>query len=80
MGAPMTTPQRLDAMARREAEHAAMQQKHAEALRAFYAALSPEQQRAFDALPPMMHHEGHKHWGEGHGPGHMGPPGGPGGQ
>ena len=83
-GAPMTTPQRLDAMARREAEHAAMQQKHAEALRAFYAALSPEQRQVFDALQRMHggghgggHMGGHGGWG-GHGMGgRMGGPGGP---
>ena len=53
-------------MARREAEHAAMQQKHAEALRAFYAALSPEQRQVFDALQ-RMHGGGHEHGGQGHG-------------
>ena len=79
MGAPMTTPQQLDAMARREAGHAAMQQKHAEALRAFYAALSPEQRQVFDALQRMHgtgHEGGHGGWG-GHGMG--GPMGGYGG-
>jgi periplasmic protein CpxP/Spy len=86
MPGAMTTPQRLDEMARREAAHAAMQQKHAEALRAFYAALSPEQRQVFDALQRM--HGGHEHGGWGHhgmggrpggfggGPG-SGPKGGP---
>jgi Spy/CpxP family protein refolding chaperone len=74
MRGPMTTPQRLDEMARREAEHTAMRQKHAEALRAFYAALSPEQRQVFDALQ-RMHGGGH---GDG-GWGHRGMGGGPGG-
>ncbi|MGZ3402398.1 MAG: Spy/CpxP family protein refolding chaperone [Phenylobacterium sp.] len=81
--APMTTPQRLDAMARREAEHAEMQRRHAEALRAFYAALNPDQRQVFDALQ-RMHGEGHEHGGWGGHPdfggpmdGHGGRPGGP---
>ncbi|HLZ76280.1 Spy/CpxP family protein refolding chaperone [Phenylobacterium sp.] len=71
---PMTTPQRLDEMARRESEHAAMQQKHAEALRTFYAALSPEQRQVFDALQRM--HGGHEHGGWGGHRGFGGPMGG----
>ncbi len=70
--APMTTPQRLDEMARREADRTAMQQKHAEALRAFYAALSPEQRQVFDALQ-RMRGGGRGGWG------HHGMGGGPGG-
>ena len=78
--APMAinTPQRLDERARREAMH----DRHAEALRTFYAALSPEQRQIFDALQRM--HEGHERGGFGrrdfggpHGP--LGGPGGPGG-
>jgi hypothetical protein len=78
--APMTTPQRLDEMAQREARHADMQRRHAEALRTFYAALSPEQRQVFDALQRM--HGGHEHggWGGHRGFGGMGgPKGGPGG-
>ena len=87
--APMTTPQQLDEMARREADHAAMQRRHAEALRAFYAALSPEQRQVFDALQ-RVEHGGRGGWGHGgfgrmgdRMGGHMGdhgggpPPGGP---
>ena len=59
-GAAMTTPQRLDEMARREAEHAVRHQQHAEALRNFYAALGPDQRQVFDALQRM------------HGPGESG--------
>jgi hypothetical protein len=52
--APLTTPQRLD----REAEHLARATEafkaRAAATRSFYAALSPSQQKAFDALGPML--------------------------
>ncbi|MBR7618556.1 Spy/CpxP family protein refolding chaperone [Phenylobacterium sp. 20VBR1] len=71
MGPPkasQTTLQRLDEMDRMAAEHQARQAKVAAATRAFYAALSPDQQAVFDALhrtgmmmhgaggPPMMMH------------------------
>jgi hypothetical protein len=46
----MTTPQRLDEMARHEAEMAGEHEKHRQALAKFYAALSPDQQKVFDAL------------------------------
>ena len=72
---PLTTPQRLDEMARREAEHAAMRQRRSEALRTFYAALSPEQRQVFDALQRIEHARyqdrgwGRRRFGEGdHGP------------
>lgn len=80
-GAPpaaMTTPQRLDEMARRDAEHEARQKAHADALRAFYAALSPDQRQVFDALQRMRGGHGHGGFGH-HGFGGMhGPMGGPG--
>jgi protein CpxP len=66
-GAPpmaLTTPQRLDEMARRGAEHEARQKAHGDALRAFYAALSPDQRQVFDALQRMQ--GGHEHGGWGH--------------
>ena len=88
--AKLTTPQRLDKMAAMMSERTARRQaefqKHAEAIKAFYAVLSPEQKRAFDAMPPHMfggmhdHHgdggEGHGDWGHhmGHGPGGPGAP------
>jgi hypothetical protein len=83
----LTTPQRLDRMAQRLAERQTEFQTRAAAIRQFYAALSPEQQRAFDALPPRMDGErpggprGPGEWGHpGEWPGGMGPgePGGPG--
>jgi protein CpxP len=46
---PLTTPERLD----REAEHLARAKVRIDAIRAFYAALSPSQKKAFDALGPM---------------------------
>ena len=48
----LTTPQRLDRMQARQAEHAAQFAKRAEATRAFYAVLTPEQQKTFDAETP----------------------------
>ena len=61
--APMTTPQRLDRMAMRIARL----QQIAAATKTFYAALSPEQRRAFDALPaPMGRHGARGHRGGRH--------------
>ncbi len=62
----MTTPQRLDQrlalMDRRMAEF----RRRAEATKAFYAALSPQQQQVFDALGRL--HGMHGGWGDkGHG-------------
>jgi protein CpxP len=51
---PLTTPERLDRQAARMADMAAMFQKRAAVTKAFYAALSPSQQKAFDALGPEM--------------------------
>jgi hypothetical protein len=66
----MTTPQRLDAMARREAEHAQARQLRAENVRAFYAALDGPQRQAFDALMRLQHggrgHDGRGWGGWGH--------------
>lgn len=52
--AKLTTPQRLDRMKAKMAEHEAMMDQHIAAVKAFYAQLTPAQQKAFDALPPMM--------------------------
>lgn len=46
----LSTPQRLDEMARREAQRTGERQRRADALRAFYTALSPDQRQVFDAL------------------------------
>lgn len=47
---PLTTPERLDRMAQRMAERQQRFQQHAAAVKAFYAALDPRQQKTFDAL------------------------------
>lgn len=85
----MTTPQRLDAMAKHEAEMRAEHERMRAALSKFYAALSPDQQKVFDALHRLQGGHGGRmmmmrHGGPmGHGgPGMMmmrrhGPAGGP---
>ena len=45
----LTTPQRLDLMQSRQAERSAMFAKRADATRTFYAGLTPDQQKTFDA-------------------------------
>ncbi|THD77490.1 MAG: hypothetical protein E7812_16330 [Phenylobacterium sp.] len=67
----MTTPERLDRMQARMAERADHFRQHAEATKRFYAALSPSQQKAFDAMPMMGHGE-HGHGGMRGGPGMRG--------
>jgi len=66
--ASLTTPQRLDRMTARQDEHQQRMAQHTEAVRRFYAALTPAQQKAFDAL---HHGMGGKHGGRpgGHGGG-----------
>jgi hypothetical protein len=63
----LTTPERLDRMQAHMAEHMAAFQRHAAAVKALYAALSPAQQRTFDALARLqfMHgmHGGFHHGG-----------------
>lgn len=56
--AKMTTPQRLEKMRARMTEHMAAFDQHAQAVTRFYAQLTPAQQKAFDALTPMMMHHG----------------------
>lgn len=55
----ITTPQRLDRMAARMSARQAEFQRHADAVKRFYAVLSPDQQRSFDALQGMMKDGGH---------------------
>jgi hypothetical protein len=78
----LTTPERLDRMAARMADRQARFQRHAEAVKTFYAALSPTQQRTFDALAALHGMRG-GHGGPGpmmrHGMApHPGPDGAPG--
>lgn len=68
----LTTPERLD----REIAHLERAKARIDATRAFYAALSPSQQKAFDALGPMaggrgpmMRHAEFRHFK--HGPGRL---------
>jgi len=44
----LTTPQRIDLMQQRQAERATRMQQFGDATKAFYAQLSPEQQKTFD--------------------------------
>ncbi len=86
--AAMTTPERLDLMAKMMDAHEAKMHEHfqrmATATKAFYAALTPEQKRIMDALPELAGSMG-PHWGHGdrghgdmdHMPGGHGPMGAP---
>jgi hypothetical protein len=58
--AGLTTPQRLDAMQAHRAEREAAMDRRIQAIRTFYAQLTPAQKKAFDALPPpgMRGHHG----------------------
>lgn len=49
-----TTPQHLDRMQAMMAEHQQMFARHADAIKRFYAALTPTQQKAFDAMHKSM--------------------------
>ena len=68
--AKLTTPERLERMQTRQAERSARFAKRAEATKTFYAALTPEQQKTFDAetVHAGMHgHRGHRgHHGHGY--------------
>ncbi|MFY3384325.1 Spy/CpxP family protein refolding chaperone [Paracidovorax sp. MALMAid1276] len=52
----LTTPERIDRMRALRAQHAAEADRRGEATKAFYAALTPEQQKTFDA---QTHRRGH---------------------
>lgn len=59
--AKLTTPERLERMQARHAERSARFAKRAEATKSFYAALTPDQQKTFDAETVRMHaHKGHR--------------------
>jgi LTXXQ motif family protein len=68
----LSTPERLDRMQARQAERSAMFARHADATRSFYAALTPEQQKTFDAETLRHGPRGH---GMHHGMHHGGPDG-----
>jgi periplasmic protein CpxP/Spy len=70
--AGMTTPERIDQMrAMRDRRNAEMDRR-AEATKAFYAQLTPEQQKTFDAESARMFQHGPMHGGHGHGQGPQG--------
>ena len=76
----MTTPERLDRMARHMDEQRTRMMARIAATKQFYAQLTPSQQKAFDDLGPMMmmrHRDGHDMdgMGGGHGWGGHGGPG-----
>jgi hypothetical protein len=81
--AAMTTPERLDFMAKRMDAREGMMRAHfqrvADATKALYADLSPEQQRIMNALPELTHMGGGHDWGHHGGMEKMrdGPPGPP---
>src|SRR3989344_476109 len=52
----LTPPERIDRMRAMRAQHAAEADRRGEATKAFYAALTPEQQKTFDAQA----HHGHR--------------------
>ncbi len=62
----LTTPQRLDKMLAMSEVRRARMLEHAQATKAFYAQLTPEQQAVFDAEAAPRHHGGHggKHDGK----------------
>lgn len=75
----LTTPERIDRMRALRAQHAAEADRRGEATKAFYAALTPEQQKTFDAQAHRGHRMGGMKGGEGrHHGGHGGPGGKPG--
>jgi len=71
----LTAPQRLDRIQARMSEHQAAFARKADAIKRFYAQLTPAQQRAFDAMPMMHGRHGHgMHEGGSGRPGHGQPP------
>lgn len=76
----LTTPERIDRMKAMRGERDAQMDKHAAAVKTFYAVLTPEQKKVFDAQPMRGGHE--RGQGRGHGGmrgGHEGMHGGQGG-
>jgi hypothetical protein len=57
----LTTPQRLDRLQAKLAQRQAQFGRRADAIKRFYAQLSPAQQKALDAMPMMLGHGGHMH-------------------
>jgi periplasmic protein CpxP/Spy len=57
----LTTPERIDRMRALRQQHIAQMDKRAEATKTFYAALTPEQQKTFDAATVHSPRGGHRH-------------------
>jgi periplasmic protein CpxP/Spy len=83
--ARMTTPERIDQMQAMHAQRSAEMTRRTEAVKTFYAALTPEQRKVFDEQPMAMMGQGGRHGGKGghdsqrghrHGAGHGGGHGG----
>lgn len=68
--AKLTTPQRIDHMQQRRAERNAQADRRAEATKAFYATLTPAQQKTFDAQTLRHGPHGKRHGPHGHGKQH----------
>jgi len=69
--AKLTTPERIDKMREMRAKRNAEMDRRADATKAFYAQLNPEQQKTFDAATLRMHRDHGRFF---HGP-HDGKPG-----
>lgn len=65
----LTTPERIDRMRALRAQYGAEADRRGEAIKTFYAALTPEQQKTFDAHTQNMRgKDGHRgDWGHGDG-------------
>jgi Spy/CpxP family protein refolding chaperone len=61
--AKLTTPERIDRMQAMKAQRDARMAQHAEATKAFYAVLTPEQQKTFDAETLRLGQRMHRHHG-----------------
>ena len=73
--AKLTTPERIDRMHTLRTEHAAEADRRGEAVKTFYATLTPEQQKTFDAHILREHPMSMSGYGDGYGhggPGHHG--------
>jgi periplasmic protein CpxP/Spy len=57
----LTTPERIDRMRAMRDQHMAQMDKRAEATKAFYATLTPEQKKTFDAETAHGPRGGHRH-------------------
>lgn len=69
----LSTPERIDRMRTLRAEHAAEADRRGEATKAFYASLTPAQQKTFDQHTLRQHREGGPRGGrDGRGGGHHG--------